>query len=149
MILAMAWVASVTMSRALFWSPAAAALATQWPTCSSSRPIATFCSAPLTAAICCSTAVGLYVASRWGTYPRCVRCLGGTSGGTLLGGGCGRTPQRRAEFEAGSFATQLAFRQSVVPHLRRPHPLWPRSARPAGEAGWSERRHLQRRDAWW
>ena len=50
---------------------------------------------------------------------------------------------------AGSFATQFAFRQSVVPHLRRPHPLWPRSARPAGEAGWSERRHLQRRDAWW
>ncbi len=85
----------------------------------------------------------------WGMYPRCVRCLGGTSGGTLLRGGCGRTPQRRAEFEAGSFATQLAFRQSVVPHLRRPHPLWPRSARPAGEAGWSERRHLQRRDAWW
>src|SRR5215211_2020745 len=93
--------------------------------------------------------MGLYVASRWGTYPRCLRCLGGTSGGTLLGGGCGRTPQRRAEFEAGSLATQLAFRQSVVPHLRRPHPLWPRSARPAGEAGWSARRHLQRRDAWW
>src|SRR5215203_1809380 len=31
----------------------------------------------------------------------------------------------------------------------RPRPLWPRSARPAGEAGWPERRHLQRRDAWW
>jgi hypothetical protein len=48
MILAMTWVASVTMSPALF--PAAAASATQWPTCWSSRPIATFCSAPLTAA---------------------------------------------------------------------------------------------------
>src|SRR4249919_4022226 len=32
----------------------------------------------------------------------------GDIGGTLLNGGCGRTPQRRAELEAGSSATQLA-----------------------------------------
>src|SRR5688572_24890819 len=94
-------------------------------------------------------AVGLYVASPVGYVSQMCEVLGGASGGTLLRGGCGRTPQRRAEFEAGSFATQLAFRQSVVPLLRRPHPLWPRSARPGGEAGWSERRHLLRRDAWW
>ena len=75
--------------------------------------------------------------------------LGATSGGTLLTGGCGRTPQRRAEFEAGSFATQLAFRQSVVPHLRRPHPLPPGSTRLAKYAGRVRRRRPWRRRAWW
>src|SRR5215211_4799038 len=29
--------------------------------------------------------VGLYVASRWGTYPRCVRCLGGYEWGYVAG----------------------------------------------------------------
>jgi hypothetical protein len=90
--------------------------------------------------LCCKPC-GVRIPDVWGAW--------GCEWGTLLRGGCGRTPQRRAEFEAGSFATQLAFRQSVVPHLRRPHPLWPRSARLGGAARWPQRRHLQHRDALW
>lgn len=47
----------VTISRARSASPSAAALVTQWAMCSSRSPIATFCSAPFTAAICCSTSM--------------------------------------------------------------------------------------------
>src|SRR5215218_3464926 len=51
--------------------------------------------------------VGLYVASPVGYVSQMCEVLGGTSGGTLLRGGCGRTPQRRAEFEAEALPRSL------------------------------------------
>src|SRR5215211_6350086 len=76
--------------------------------------------------------MGLYVASRWGTYPRCVRCLGGTSGGTLLGGGCGRTPPAKSRVRGWKLchaaclqAVSRASFASTAPTLAK-----------IGQAGW-------------
>jgi Transposase len=41
------------------------------------------------------------------------------------------------------------LRQSVGPHLRRPHPLPPALARPAARPGRRMRRRRRRGDAWW
>ena len=66
--------------------------------------------------------MGLYVASGLGVRLMTLVKFGGTSGVRCLEVGVVERRSEEQGVEAGSSATQLAVRQSDVPHLRRPHP---------------------------
>ena len=93
-------------------------------------------------------AVGLYVARASGVrismeMPwRCNR-------GYVAGRWVWSNAAAKSRVRGWKLCPAACLRQSVGPHLRRPHPLPPARARPAAKPGRRMRRRRRRRGAWW